>query len=108
VSKKWPKWLIPICVSNPSSVVPLGVFITPALLTRRWRGISFDLNWAAKLRTDWSEFRSKGMNSILISSSLLEGSSFVSSDLIEETAAFPRSWLRHAKMRFQINLRYQE
>ena len=32
VSAKWPRWLVPICISNPSAVRCSGTFITPALL----------------------------------------------------------------------------
>ena len=34
VRRKWPKWLVPICISNPSSVLVSGQVITPALLIR--------------------------------------------------------------------------
>ena len=33
MSRKWPRWLVPNCVSNPSAVLPWGAFMTPALLT---------------------------------------------------------------------------
>lgn len=34
VRRECPKWLVPICVSKPSSVRPSGQHITPALFTR--------------------------------------------------------------------------
>ena len=34
--RKGPRWLVPICISNPSSVRVRGQAITPALFTRMW------------------------------------------------------------------------
>merc|ERR1719239_2091123 len=34
VSRKWPRWFVPICISKPSSVLVNGQVITPALLIR--------------------------------------------------------------------------
>ena len=34
VKRKCPKWLVPICISNPSSVLKWGQVITPALFRR--------------------------------------------------------------------------
>ena len=35
---KWPRWLVPNCVSKPSSVWPKGVRITPALAITTSKG----------------------------------------------------------------------
>ena len=35
VKAKWPRWLVPNCISNPSAVSCFGVHITPALLISR-------------------------------------------------------------------------
>ena len=34
VQAKWPRWLVPICSSNPSAVVLRGAAMMPALLMR--------------------------------------------------------------------------
>ena len=62
VKAKWPKWLVPNCISKPSLVVDLGVYMTPALLiSRSMRYI--ERSSAAALRTDSSEVRSSSCNS---------------------------------------------
>src|SRR5262245_7831858 len=37
VSRKWPRWFVANCISQPSAVRASGQAITPALLSRRWR-----------------------------------------------------------------------
>lgn len=58
VSAKWPRWLVPNCISKPSRVVCLGVYITPALLISRSMRSSRDRSAAAAVRTESSEVRS--------------------------------------------------
>ncbi|COY15034.1 Uncharacterised protein [Mycobacterium tuberculosis] len=58
VNAKWPKWLVPNCISKPSAVVCRGVYITPALLISRSMRWWSDFSCAAAARTDASEVRS--------------------------------------------------
>src|SRR6266702_429142 len=60
VSAKWPRWLVPNCISNPSAVSWRGIIITPALLTSRSSGPE---NWSANARTDARSARSSGAHS---------------------------------------------
>ena len=39
VNAKWPRWFVPICNSNPSTVCLYGLAMIPALFTKR-------LNWS--------------------------------------------------------------
>jgi hypothetical protein len=61
VSKKWPMWLVPNCISKPSSVFNAGVAITPALFTNAWRGSWRSLKSLTKARTDENDAKSNGM-----------------------------------------------
>lgn len=65
VKRKWAKWLVPNCVSNPSSVSPLGHIITPALFMSMfiWGSVS-RIRWANS-RTDFKELRSHFSNTKL-------------------------------------------
>src|SRR5580658_1061935 len=48
---KWPRWLVPNCVSNPSAVWPKGVAITPALATTTSMNCPFASSSSAHART---------------------------------------------------------
>ena len=55
VSAKWPRWLVPICNSKPSTVRLSGVLITPALLINM---LSSPCQLSAKARTEARSARS--------------------------------------------------
>lgn len=60
VRAKWPKWFMPICFSNPSSVVSLfGIAITPALFTKILISYVVAINSSAHFRTLSKLFRSR-------------------------------------------------
>src|SRR5580765_1807077 len=61
VSAKWPRWLVPICISKPSAVLACGIAITPALLIST--SIRPDQSSANAL-TDSSEARSSRRTSL--------------------------------------------
>ena len=62
--RKWERWLVPNCVSKPSTVFPSGTAMMPALLTRTFSLELLERNSAAHLRTLSSEPRSMCKNSI--------------------------------------------
>jgi len=60
VRRKWPKWLVPICISNPSLVSYfVAVCITPALFTKISNLLYFDLN---SFTNNLTELRSERFN----------------------------------------------
>mmetsp|Transcript_9219 Transcript_9219/g.23112 ORF Transcript_9219/g.23112 Transcript_9219/m.23112 type:complete len:266 (-) Transcript_9219:106-903(-) len=74
VSAKWPRWLVPSCISNPSSVSMYGQFMTPALLSSTCMGLARARNSSAKARMLASEARSS-----FSKVSLASGNSFLMS-----------------------------
>src|SRR3546814_20930571 len=52
---KCPKWLVPNCVSNPSSVLPKGQAMTPALAITTSKGFPAAFNVSAQARTHLSD-----------------------------------------------------
>lgn len=61
--RKWPRWLVPNCISKPSTVVlpGLGMAMTPALQMRIANSFSFFRNSCALFRTEAREERSCSM-----------------------------------------------
>ena len=86
-SAKWPRWLVPSCISKPSAVLRRGIAITPALFTRMsirsWRAE----NCLAKSRTEARLARSRGASSVEAAGCSLRSSS---------AACCPRFGSRHA------------
>src|ERR1700758_5490405 len=62
---KWPRWLVPNCVSKPSAVRPNGVAITPALAITTSKGSPFASNASAQARTLFMLARSSSTTSKL-------------------------------------------
>ncbi len=62
VRAKWPRWLTPMWVSNPSAVSPRSTAIRPALLASRSRRGS-EARPAANFSTDARLARSSGLTS---------------------------------------------
>lgn len=58
VKRNGPRWLVPNCVSNPSTVLPWGVIITPALLISKSILRSVSRRCLAHFLTDWRLERS--------------------------------------------------
>lgn len=52
MSAKWPRWLVPICISKPSTVSRRGMAMTPALFTSTSRRGWSRRNRSAKARTE--------------------------------------------------------
>jgi hypothetical protein len=50
VNRKWPRWLVPNCISKPSAVRASGHAMTPALLTRTSRRSMRASNSSAEVR----------------------------------------------------------
>src|SRR5919201_3751914 len=63
VRAKCPRWLVPRCSSNPSSVRRRGAAITPALLMRRSSPSWARVKPSANVRTDDRRARSSGTSS---------------------------------------------
>jgi len=62
-SRKWDTWFVPHCVSNPSAVLPLGVWRTPALLIRMSSLFVLFLSSATQARTLARDERSRWRSS---------------------------------------------
>lgn len=52
VNSACPKWFVPMCISYPSSVVPRGAIMIPALFMRMWIFPSLANIRVAQSRTD--------------------------------------------------------
>ncbi len=59
----WPRWLTPICISQPGPTRPSGQAMTPALLTSRCNGLAELDQSDAKRRTLARSARSMGATS---------------------------------------------
>lgn len=64
VRRACPKWLVPICISKPSSVRPSGQHITPALFTRMLilRSLAKILKTNSLTDLSWDRFNSSTTN----------------------------------------------
>ena len=58
-STKWPRWLVPNWVSNPSAVLPNGQAMTPALAMTRSNGLPLSTSVLAQARTLSSDAKIK-------------------------------------------------
>ena len=58
VSAKWPRWLVPSWLSNPSAVVAFGTAMIPALFMSTSSDSRSSATPAAHSRTDASDWRS--------------------------------------------------
>src|SRR3984957_13323727 len=62
-STKWPRWLAPNWVSNPSAVLPYGQAMTPAFAMTRSNGLPLSTSALAQARTLSSDARSSSTSS---------------------------------------------
>src|SRR4051812_35640689 len=93
VSAKWPRWLVPICISKPSLVCDCGRAMTPALLTRMWRSPS---HASANARTEERSARSSDRTSTVPGISLAARSPLAVSRTASVTRAPARASSRAA------------
>ena len=88
VRAKWPRWLVPNCISKPSAVSRRGMAITPALLTRMFKPSCSAENPAANFRTEARSARSSGS-----SRTSAAGTGW----RIRSRASAPLAWSRQAR-----------